>query len=317
MQKNQKKKLWFGIALGTGVSGIALGAAFIILGFYALFGGKATVIQEVDSYPEILSEYTDNKTGYIVFPEQIPESAADASLYFYYKEAWDDPDCEFVLQCTYDEKDYEAEINRLQNTKKIYGSETRMLKFDDADEFLYPAYIAVLADAYTYEYALLTGENEITYVYLALRLDKESLHLSEDYLPTDYDELNDWEHDIWGESIYLESEDKDGNEVIGRSYDYSREEQVEKLQYHYENDGYNSFSVCTVLDENGKEIIKDCTYNYYKNRIDSLYGLPEEKVYTELGGYEYVSLELDEDSHVATVGYRKDGIECSMEYDYK
>ena len=65
----------------------------------------------------------------------------------------------------------------LEHTSKTYG--------DKKKKFQYPAYIAVENAAHKYEYALLTGENQITYISTSF-IDKENVKFSEDYLPYDF-----------------------------------------------------------------------------------------------------------------------------------
>lgn len=277
------------------------------MGLYALFGGEKVEITDVSEYEKILSEYTSEntgvQTGYIVFPEVIPESASETTMYFMIADTWDEPACEFELQCTYSKEDYEKEIERLKNTSKTYEAETRTLLYQE-NTYNYPAYVAVDANAHTYEYALLSGENQITYVLLSV-LSK--VHLDGEYMPLEYEKEDNLISGIWDYSIYLISEEKEGDMIVSRDYDFSREEQTEVLKYHYEMDGYNTFYVNTVVGADGKETIKNCSYNYFKNRKDAMYGLPEKKIYEDLEGCRLVKLELDTEQKIATVTYEKNG----------
>ena len=129
-----------------------------------------------------MNKYPYIQTGFISFPETIPESATDTDFYFSFKDTWDDPTCEVSLQCTYDEKDYLSEITRLENTKKIYGSEKRFLLRDEEGRFPYPVYIAIDANDYEYEYALLTGDRQITYIYTSFMEEEYLKKIESKYL---------------------------------------------------------------------------------------------------------------------------------------
>ena len=71
----------------------------------------------------------------------------------------------------------------------------------------------------------------------------------------------------------------------------------------------------TYLDENDTEIIKSCFYCYYDSRHDSIYGTAEEIEYTELEGYRYKSVELNEDKTKAIVTYYDGEEEKTFEYE--
>lgn len=313
MKKNHK--LWIGIIVGVGVGVVTLGVLFFILFLLFLFGGPTERTTDITKYEETMSKYPYIQTGFISFPETIPDSATDADFYFSFKDTWDDPTCEVFLQCTYDEADYRAEVERLENTKKQYGSVERYLLRDEEGRFDYPAYIAIDANNYAYEYALLTGERQITYIYTSFMYEESLKKVEKKYLPIDYDSRKNQARPMEGYSIYLVQETYYNGEVHGWNLDYSREETVDVLEYHPVIVGYNWFTVCTCLDEEDNQIIQYCGYNYYDSKHDSLYGYPDEITYEELSGYQFKSVELNEDMTKAIVTYYDGDEEKKMEYE--
>lgn len=314
MQAKQKKKLWIGIAIGSVISVITLGAMFVVFILLFLYGGPAEVTTDINQYEDTMTKYEHVLTGFIVFPEQVPDSAQNTDFYFSYQDTWNAPTLEVFLQCTYDEEDYQAEIARLENTQKRYGTRVSTLLRDEEGRYSYPVYIAV--DGYwdSFEYAVLSGEQQITYIYTAYKRAENLKKVDVKYLPTDYNSRQEAYTGMEGYCIYLKKVDMVGDEVVGWDCDYTRDTMVEVLEHHYVTVGYNHFYATTYLDENGTEIIKECSYSYYENRHDTMYGLPDEIVYTELAGYPFKALEINEDETVATVTYYDGAEEKSYEY---
>lgn len=305
-----KYKIGIGIVVGAIVSIITLIGLAIIFLLIALFGGPTQKTTDIAKYEATLKKYPNIQTGFISFPETLPASATDTDFYFSFKDTWDDPTCEVFLQCTYDEKDYLAEVKRLENTKKQYGSEERCLLRGEEGRFKYPAYIAIDADDYAYEYALLTGDRQITYIYTAFMEEAYLKKIESQYLPGDYDRKQNEMQFGEGYSIYLSKADD-----YGLSYNYDREEKVEVLNSHWVNIGYNFFAVDTSLDEEDNEIIQYCEYNYYESSFDSFFGTTERIVYNELKGYRFGAIELNEDQTKAIVTYYDGSEEKKMEYE--
>ncbi len=318
MSKNNKNKLWIGIAIGAVLGCITLGAFFVIFFMFFLFGGPAEVETDVTKYQETLAKYEYAKTAYLVFPEEIPESAKDVDFYFSYQDTWNVPTQEVYLKCTYDEADYQSEIDRLENVKKRYGSTVRTLLRDEEGRYSYPVYIA--QDGYwdNFEYAMLTGENEITYIYTAMMNADDLKKVDQKLLPSDFDERQMEYTGIEGYTIYLQKVVYcDDGTVDYWNCDYTRDEVSEVTKNHWVELGYNTFYVTTYLDEQDRERIKECSYYYYESQHDSVYGLPEVITYNELTGkgYLYKDLELSKDKSKALVTYYDGTEEKMMEYE--
>lgn len=316
MNNSNKKKLWIGVLVGAIISMLTLAALVVVFFLFFLFGKQPVEITTgIEEYEKAMTKYDCEMmdTAFIVFPEKIPDSAKDTDFYYSYQEGWE-ASVEVFLQCTYNEEDYQAEVQRLENTKKQYGGTVRKL-IQLEESFSNPAYIAVDGHDQSFEYALLTGENQITYIYTRFH-DSESLKkIKPEYLPKDYDKKLEAFQLEEGYTIYLKSVDVEDGEVIAWELDYTRDEVVEVLNYHPVSIKFNNFGVCTYLDEENNEIIKNCYYSYYENMHDALYGLPEEIVYTELQGYRFKSVKLNKDKTQALVTYYDGEEEKSLEYE--
>ena len=315
MKEKRKTKLWIGIGVGVAISIITLVALGLILMLLFLFGGPTEISTGITNYEEVMNKYPYVQTGFITFPETIPDSVTDEDFYFSFKDTWDDPTCEVFLQCTYDEADYQKEVERLEHTKKQYGSVKRMLSRGEEGRFQYPVYIAIDAHNHAYEYALLTGDRQITYIYTSFMSKGDLKKIEEKYLPFDYDSRREQTKVGEGYTIYLVGDITDNGKVLGRRLDYSRDAVVEVQNSHVVEIGYNSFAVYTCLDEEDNEIIQYCAFVYYEGKHDYYNGLPDEIPYRELSGYRFKAVELNEAMTIATVTYYDGEEEMTKEYE--
>lgn len=312
MKKGQKLSL--GMVVGTAISAMTLVALGIICVLAFMYGGPAEVTTDASKYSETIIQYGAMRTALITFPEELPESARGVDFYFSYKDTWNSPACEVFLQCTYDEADYQAEVERLENTKKRYSSIQTLLRRDEEERFAYPVYIAVDGRSEAYEYALLSGEKQITYIYTSHKKQKDLHKIESKYLPADFDSRQASTRDGEGYSIYLIQEESIDRKQ-GAQYDFTRDDLSEGLEFHPLAIGYNRFTVCTRLDENNQEVIRYCAYVYYEDEHDSIYGYPDEIPYEELAGYQFTSVELNENETIAIVTYYDGDEEKTWEYE--
>ncbi len=317
MFKGKKQQMGIGLVLGI-IAGVIILVTIIGLIIVKLLLGENTVIKDVDRYEEALTLYTDNleyHTGLMTFPETIPDSATDIDFYCLDHTMLFGSSGEFFLQCNYDAADYQAEVTRLQNIYKQYGSVKRPILYND-DNFNYPAYVAIDGSWGHYEYALLSGEHQITYVY-TWGIYGKSKYIQAEYLPLESVNGYKQSQEEFGEnySIYLIKKNIDLENAVSYTYDNTRDYFVKVEKNHYEKVDYNGFYVKTYLDETDTEIIQNCFYLYYKDEYDSHVGLPEEILFEELQGYEFKSLELNEDKTIAIVTYFDDGEEKIKEYE--
>lgn len=179
-----------------GVISVIVMAAILIGLSLVLVRGIPKTIRNPSMYETLLSDRKNLRTGFVVFPPQIPESGLENApeFYYYYRSDVFDPIAEVFLRCTYSEADYRAELDRLEHYVHQLGAERTSETYepqcflkDERGLFSYPAYIAILADDYAYEYALLTGEREITYIYFAFRQPGEFRAVPKDCLPDPFE----------------------------------------------------------------------------------------------------------------------------------
>lgn len=314
MQQNQKRKLGIGIALGVIISVITLVALFIIFILLVAFGGPADISEDLAEYEERLYKYDNMRTALIVFPDKIAEGVQDSDYYFYYQDTFNSPTVEVYLKCTYDEEGYEKERKRLEEIKKQYGSrEAKLLQ--PKEGYPYPAYVAVDGDLYTYEYALLTGERQVVYIAVSFKKSSQLKKVPTEYLPTEYNQrmssmYKGEAHNIyWSKSITFEGD------VIGDSYDCTREPVAEVAEYFHVDVDYNLFGVKTCLNEKDEKIIEYCYSWHYDSERASFEELPRVTQFDDLAGYEYADIKLSEDQKTVTVSYYDGEKIKSREYD--
>lgn len=285
------KKIGKGILIGILLTIVTLFTLVFVFLYLVFFGGPAKVTRDIEDYEAVLSNpYV--QTGYIVFPEKIPEGALETEFYNSYRDTFNSPTLQTYLTCVYDTETYQKEIERLENTAKTYGDKKKTLLRDEKKKFQYPAYIAVENAAYKYEYALLTGENQITYISTSF-IDKENVKFSEDYLPYDFMTEEGRAYGS-GYSIYY-------GRVLATMIDtdYTRDFNPEIRDAHMEIIGDNNFYVYVVIDEQGREIIDGCAQYYYNPKTEE----DKEFIYADLEGMEYKNIEADRERNMVIVTY--------------
>lgn len=218
--KNSKKeKIIIGIVVGLLTLFLLV---CIFAGIYAyLFpiDDEAFVTQDVEDYSLIYERHIPS--GLIIFPKEITEQAVNTEFDFYYEETWFKPRVSIFLQMVYTPEEYLAEVERLEKVKKVYEDWESVLLRDENGTYPYPAYIAIENHGYTYEYVLLSGENQITYVYIT-HLDRDEMRFDEGYLPSDfcYGAPEGEEQIYYGYSLYISEIDKKHGLI---DYDYDKE----------------------------------------------------------------------------------------------
>lgn len=300
MHTYAKERFAIGVLAGVVTTIVLLAAGVSGLLLLMLFGGEKTESKDIAMYNKISDYYIHS--GFMAFPETIPKSAENVEFYFYHKDSFGSPTCEVYLQCDYSKEDYQAEIARLENTYKSYGKQTKTLKKTEK-MFSYPAYVAVYSHNGEFEYALLTGENQITYIYTAYRT-KDEVSFDDRYFHLDNKE-NMSGGELNNYSIYLLMEDE-----LGADYDYTRQSVIPVTKTHGEEtaDGNSFFYVNTEVKEDDKEYITSCQYYYWENIRDSE---PDITTYSDIQGYEYVGFNLNTEKTEAQVVYLdKEGKEC-------
>ena len=208
---------------------LAILGAFGIFIYKFFFGGLPKISRNLSKYEELLSEQRNLRTGFVVFPAKLPDSAKenDTKFYYFYQDTLFDPTAEVYLRCKYSDTDYEAELDRLEHYEHTLKSDMTNDSFapqsflrDEEGRFSYPAYIAILADDYAYEYALLTGGNEITYVYFAFRKPGTLRAVPKDCLPDPF--VGSLKREEGGYNIYFFPSGDSGDSIFSGYLSYDR-----------------------------------------------------------------------------------------------
>ena len=104
-----------------------------------------------------------------IFPDELLTEEAEYKASF--RSNLFDTDGRMILECSYDDEQFDGEISRMQQLSKTirFGDEeyTNEVLYDE-ESYPYPAYITIDGFGNTYEYALIDeAENRIVYIYLA------------------------------------------------------------------------------------------------------------------------------------------------------
>ena len=291
MHKLKCKKIVKGLGLGIGLTALTLFVLFTVLVWYLLTGGPAKKTKDISRYQEIFDLHYISAN--IVFPEKVSEDVVETDFYFYYRDMLFDPTYQVYFQCTYEPEAFEQEIDRLNHVHKTYAGKEKKLLRDNQNKYNYPVYIAMEKHNCCYEYALITGENQITYISTAY-VEANKMVCDKDYLPIDF--MTD--HGSAFGSGYCIYESSSSDMYI--DYDSTRNENVEVRDCHMEQIQDSFFIVNTLLDENDKEIIEEIHFDYYESKEDDGFTSTD---YTDLNGMEYRSLTLNEERTKAIVVY--------------
>lgn len=168
----------------------------MLLPFIWVMGGFAVRVLLVNLLPVVV-EYTEELEDYgkfknykglselTLFPDE--RSLEKESIQNYVYECNDDSlyqECQIYLECRYNEAEYPAEKERLQ---QLTGQDTGLRTVYTEKDFNYPAVYAMLNADGCNEYALFwEEENTIIYVYLQGLVDRRELCFNEEYLPLEY-----------------------------------------------------------------------------------------------------------------------------------
>ena len=96
---------------------LLLVTAVVVLLYLFLYGPPAKTTRSVEKYNTIFTQKGVH-TGYLVFPEEVPESAQEITFYNYYRDTWNAPTVQTYLQCTYDDNTYKQELDRLPELQR-------------------------------------------------------------------------------------------------------------------------------------------------------------------------------------------------------
>ncbi|MBO5241172.1 MAG: hypothetical protein J6B19_00735 [Lachnospiraceae bacterium] len=300
--KRKIKKISKGFLIGVGLAAATLYTVIFVFVYLFLLGPPGKATRDVSRYEEIFTEQSI-QTGYMTFPETIPEGAQVLDYYHYYRDTWNMPTVQTYLKCAYDDVTYRAEIDRLENTSKTYGGKKKELLRDEKKKFNFPVYIAVENAAHSYEYALLPGGNEIVYIYTSY-IEKNKVEFDEAYLPYDFMTEEGREFGS-GYSIYYGSVSSTGISTY-----FTRDPVPEVTDAHVRMAGDDMFFVHVRLNEEGKEIITSCSFHVYEKSGEE----SSSEEYHDIDGAQYKDMEVNRDRTEVTVTYIENGAEKTITY---
>ena len=297
MQKFKRKKILKGMLVGIGLMSLTLFVFSSVVLWLFLTGGPATKTKDIDRYQEIFGWNT--MSGMMVFPEEVPQGAVETDFDYRYRDMLFSRSYQIYFQCTYEPEAYQQEIARLENVRKVYGGTEKKLLRDEENKYRYPAYIAIDNHHHCYEYALVTGKNQITYIATAY-IDEEEVVFNKDYLPIDFmtEAGRAWDS---GYCMYITLAT---SEFI--DYDTTRNKTVEVTNGHSEQILDSYFVVRTKLDEANREIITECCFDYFESLEDETVDTTS---YPDINGMEYKDLKLNADRTEAIVVYYDGSVE--------
>lgn len=297
---SKKKKIIISLCVGIGV-GFAACAVFVIWFVYQfLFGPAPTVSDNPDDYSLLYENRVHS--GLMLFPKEISESASDVVFHYYWRDTFGSPTAEIFLSCRYEAEEYNAEVSRITGTHKQIGATDNKVYYDDAENFNYPAYVAV-DDRADWEYALLLPDNStIVYIFSSNMYTKD-ISFDHDYLPANY---TDWERNeiCRGFSIYQIQTSTMGTPSATTYYERS-------INTSYENShsvvsGKYNFYVYTDQAFDGTETITGCTLWYFdtgSERLSYLDSKEESWEFEDLNGTVYQDIQISDDRNSAIITY--------------
>ncbi len=135
---------------------------------------------------KILEQYGGDISELFIFPDNTADMI-EPTFVSSLKTGFFDTDGYLILQGTYNEEDYDAEVQRLSSIECTVEGITIGIKYDE-ESYAVPAYVAIDGLDYEYEYALLDEKNyTITYILLSYP-EYVDLREYEEYLKLDADE---------------------------------------------------------------------------------------------------------------------------------
>ena len=141
---------------------LSIAVIFAVTNAVPLWPTDKPVYEKLKHNDTALSEYGNwyglfAHSNLLVFPESIPQQAADPEYRFYNNDSVFGPSGTVFLKCTYDDAAYQNEIRRLEQIKGIRK---------DTEHFSTTAYIALMQryESEEAEYALTFDDNTIVYL---------------------------------------------------------------------------------------------------------------------------------------------------------
>lgn len=251
-EKETRRKVQAGMLIFLKLALFGIVVILMVLVRFILFGMPSKSIHGIENYESTMEKYCSNakyhiRSGFLCFPDKIlPSTDLECSTFlFAAQNSLFGTSATVFLECVYDEKDFAAEIDRLEHAKRYAP-----LRKDDGSRFAYPAYYAIYNDlGGEDEYALITGPNRIAYIGLITIADPKGV-------PSDYQPL---ERGKSSERFNAYKEYPQGKNDVGMEVDTTRRLDETGAQYYYEETSENQFVLIrTQKDQAGVERIARC-----------------------------------------------------------
>lgn len=300
MEKNKEKRFLRKLAKAAGYSiwgTIVAVLSFIIIGIgfvaYKLSADSVLEVNDIAKYEEVMVNNTESlPSGLICFPNHLPEDIAKrgGKFYFGYREPLFDEIVEMYLEVPYTEKEYAAEVERLEHTTSV-----RSLLKDDGSRFDVPGYVAMDGWEDCYEYALLIGERKIAYVFLEYKSIHKLKAVPKEYISKrHYDKIKDY---FLEDNYCVYVTIKNVKWEQGEAYltrDRNRKPDETKARYYYTPFGETKFLILRTMEtENNTECIERVYIGNWKN-LDEI-EFEDHEFPAELVGKEILGVTEEED----------------------
>lgn len=144
-------------------------------------------IKEYMKFNHIQAERVEIRSNLDIFPKSIENETSGYSYYYYCDDkGLLDNKYQMYLEKIYSQQEFEIEKERLARIETNINGNTQKVKYNEKD-FKFPAYVAIYADDFTYEYALIDEESKkIIYVYTRFMNEKD-IEFDKVYLPINFE----------------------------------------------------------------------------------------------------------------------------------
>ena len=154
---------------------ICVGIIFII---YKQEPYEKNDIENYEIYLKELIESEDAHSKLFIFPEKVKKDNVEDFQYLK-KDGLFDGSYLFYVIIKYEEKEYNKEIERLKNIKRVFNGDSKNILF--VDSIKYPTYITICDGLDTNEYAMLDKDN-FKIIYVFNQLFNSNNNLKDEYI---------------------------------------------------------------------------------------------------------------------------------------
>lgn len=150
-----------------------------------------SMVGDVDISTDDIADYgkwdlSEEYTKLSIFPAEVPASATEVLYRYKYQSGLNRPMCQISLECTLNQQEFDAEVERLSNLSYTTAEgKTNLVQYDETN-FSHPAYVTMMGYDFAYEYALVVEQSRTIVYIFTMNLIERDVKFDESYLPTDY-----------------------------------------------------------------------------------------------------------------------------------